>query len=63
MLQEPEQGLPNTAQIEKLTKHQLQGLLHATIRVLLQTLIALQVAYRDRRDELATLGLLTARLQ
>lgn len=62
MLQEPHQGLPHGAQLHELAEDEKDGLLHAQIRIFLQTLVfRLDVANRCRLDQFATTRFLTAR--
>src|SRR5450830_591730 len=63
MLQEPEQRLAGAAELGDLGEDQHDGLLHAPIRILLQTVASLHEADRSRDDQLAPACLRVTRRQ
>ncbi len=60
MLDKPEQRLPCTAELGDLVKHQGNGFLDPTIRILLDPVADLHEADRGRNDQFAASSLLVA---
>jgi hypothetical protein len=64
VLEEPQQRLAHAAELGELLVGQMNGLLHAAIGRLLETVvIRLHEPNRRRNDQLATLGHLPPRLE
>ena len=60
LLPEPEVDLADALELGELAEHQLQGLLHAAIRILLDPIMPdLHVADRNGQEQLTALGLLS----
>jgi hypothetical protein len=63
VLEEPEQRLPDAAQLGDLVDDEADGVLHPAVRVLLQSVTDLDEPDRGRDDKFAAPGLLVARGQ